>query len=218
VAHECHRTIPTLVRDKAVFPIIDLSYELTGGFAARFIHYKVGRLVARGTILRSDRDDLEQDIKLHLVRRFAHFDPALAHWNTFVVTVVERYILTFLVMRRRRRQLRLASLEQLTRADIESSDDGRTMALGEPESDCEFHDPTSQLDVVLDVQHILARLPEQAQQLCERLMSDSLAEVARQMQVPRTTLYSRILVLRNGFATAFEETRKKASSLRCNSQ
>lgn len=206
------------VREKAVFPAVDLSYELTEGFAARFIRYKVGRLVMRATIRRSDRDDLEQDIKLHLVRRFAQFDPALAHWNTFVVTVVERYILTFLVMRRRRRQLRFASLEAFARADLESDDEGRAMALGEQESDCGSHDPMLQLDLVLDVQHILARLPERVQHLCRRLMSNSLAEVARQMQVPRTTLRGHILLLRNGFTTAFEENRKKVPSLRRDSQ
>jgi RNA polymerase sigma-70 factor (ECF subfamily) len=65
----------------------------------------------------------------------------------------------------------------------------------------------------MDVRHILSGLPEHTQRLCERLMIDSLAEVARQMQIPRTTLRGHILLLRNVFATALEQNRKKVSSL-----
>jgi RNA polymerase sigma-70 factor, ECF subfamily len=193
---------------------IDLPYELTNGFAARFIWYKVTCLVSRASINRSDRDDLEQELKLHLVRRFGKFDPTIASWNSFVIAVVERYILTFLVMRRRRRQMRFSSLEALIRTDVDSNNDNRTMVVSKEWLGRDCDDPIMQCDLAIDVQHIIAHLPEQARHLCERLMSDSPAEVARQMQIPRTTLCSRILMLRNGFTTAFEETRKNVSSLR----
>ena len=197
-----------------MFPTVDLAHELTEGFAARFIRYKVARLVDRTTIRSSDADDMEQELKLHLVRRFSQFDPALSRWNSFVVTVVERYILTFLVMRRRRRNLRFAPLEEFVDADSEPSDVDRTVAIGKRHSTSNAHDPRRQLDLALDVRHVLSCLPERTRRLCERLMIDSLAEVARQLQMPRTTLHGHILLLRNGFTTAFEEKRKKVPSLR----
>jgi RNA polymerase sigma-70 factor (ECF subfamily) len=199
--------------EKAMFLPIDLSYELTKGFAARFIRYKVARLVERAVIPLSDVDDLEQELKLHLVRRFARFDPTLAHWNSFVVTVVERYILTYLVMRRRRRQLQFASLQESSSVNLDSNDMDEGNTFHQRNSDGDVQDSTTRLDLVMDVRHILSGLPEHTQRLCERLMIDSLAEVARQMQIPRTTLRGHILLLRNVFATALEQNRKKVSSL-----
>jgi RNA polymerase sigma factor (sigma-70 family) len=191
-------------------PDVDLSFELTKGFAARFIRYKVARLVERALIPISDADDLEQELKLHLVRRFTRFDPARSHWNSFVVTVVERHILTYLVMRRRR-QSRFASLQDLSSVNLDSNDMDGGNTFHKHNGDTQ--DSMTQLDLVMDVEHILAGLPEPTRHLCERLMIDSLAEVARQLQIPRTTLRSHILLLRNVFATVLEQNRKKVSSL-----
>jgi RNA polymerase sigma-70 factor (ECF subfamily) len=75
-------------------------------------------------------------------------------------------------------------------------------------------DSTTQLDLVMDVRHILSGLPEPTRHLCERLMTDSLAEVARQLRIPRTTLRGHILLLRNVFVTVVGKNRKKVSPLR----
>lgn len=201
-----------------MFPPVDLSHELTVGYAARLICYKVGRLVARGSIGCSDREDLEQDLKLHLLRRFDQFDPALAHWNTFVVVVVERYILTYLVAHRRRRRLQFASFEECSHTEVESSCNGGARALGESKQGGIICDPAKQLDLILDVRHIVDLLPESTQHLCKRLMHDPPAEVARQIQIPRTTLHGRISMLRKRFRTALENNRKKDPSPRRPSQ
>jgi hypothetical protein len=81
----------------------------------------------------------------------------------------------------------------------------------ESTSDGSSFDPTSQHDLVLDVQNILNRLPESSQQLCKQLMHDSPTEVARQIQIPRTTLHGHISMLRKNFRNAFENNRKKVS-------
>ena len=57
---------------------IDLSSELSHGFAASFIRYKATRLVGRAGIRPCDQEDVEQELRLHLVQRFPKFDPARA--------------------------------------------------------------------------------------------------------------------------------------------
>lgn len=197
-----------------MFPPVDLSHELTAGFAARLICYKVGRLVARGSIRCSDREDLEQDLKLHLLRRFDQFDPALGHWNTFVLVVVERYILTYLVARRRRKQCTCRGTSFLQETDP----DDASNTVGKSNTECKQCNPTSKLDLVLDVHQIVNHLSESEKHLCKRLMHDRPAEVARQIQIPRTTLHGHISMLRKRFRAAFENNRKKVPSLRRPSQ
>jgi RNA polymerase sigma factor (sigma-70 family) len=201
-----------------VFPPVDLSHELTEGFAARFIHDKVGRLVARGTIGPSDREDLEQDLKLHLIRRFDQFDPSVAHWRTFVVVVVERFILTYLVARRRRRrrEVRPSPKDSVAESVTNNNLQSRRHSVSVP-VDNSF-DPTSQRDLALDVCEIVSGLPESTRRLCEQLMHDSPAEVARQTQIPRTTLHGHISMLRKSFRAATENNRKNPSSHRRRSQ
>jgi RNA polymerase sigma-70 factor, ECF subfamily len=180
---------------------IDLAQELTDGFAARFIRYKAGRLVGRAGFPPCDREDLEQDLRLHLVKRFPQFDPTRAHWNAFVVMVISRHVLTLVAQRRRGKRhhdLTVLSLDQLS-ADVSDFTEEPTAGRCAPRS--ALRDDTADRDTVLDVRHVMARLPPRQRELCRRLMKESPAEVARQMRVPRTTLSGRILSLRKEFTT-----------------
>ena len=132
---------------------VDLSYELSKGFAARFIGYKAGRLIGRAGFKPSDREDLEQDLKLHLVRRFDKFDPHVGHWNAFVVTVVSRYVLTLIVQRRRskrRQDLSLASLDECPCDGTDDEGDFEPVVSGA--AAVSALDVTAQHDLALDVQ------------------------------------------------------------------
>lgn len=65
-------------------------------FAAQLIRRKARELVARSGFSPSDRDDIEQELRLILLRRLDKFDPSVAHYNAFVTTVIERYSATIL--------------------------------------------------------------------------------------------------------------------------
>lgn len=181
-------------------PPVDLTYQLTDGFAARFIRNRVARLVYLHTISRTDCDDFEQELKLHLLKCIAKFDPAVAHWNVFVVMAIERRILTLLVSRRRRQKL-FISIEELIPLEYEHGD-----CVAKPSCPQEIGDvnhPTMSIDLILDVRQILTAQTEVKRNLCRRLMQHSLAEVARQMRVPRSTLRGRIFSLRHQFESVF---------------
>ncbi len=189
---------------------LDLSQELTRGFAARFIRYKTAQLISRPGFSPTDREDLEQELKLHLLQRCVRFDPQVAHWNAFVVTVLSRHLLTLVLKRRRGKPLR--SLEEFTDDAEAVGDGGESAGLNGHATLC-IADNTAQLDLVLDVQTVLARMPHDSRVLCRRLMSASPAAVARQLGVPRTTLYRRIIGLRKQFRRVAKNSEKNFASL-----
>ena len=48
-------------------------------------------------------------------------------------------------------------------------------------------------------ERVIAALPEDLQDLCEKLQSSNMAEIAREMGVPRSTLYGKLTKLRDAF-------------------
>ena len=91
-------------------------------FAARLIRRKARQLVGRAGFTRSDRDDIEQELALKLLKQLSAFDPGEAHWHVFVTTVVERYAASLLRDKRaeKRDHRRATSLHVL----IETGDNG----------------------------------------------------------------------------------------------
>jgi RNA polymerase sigma-70 factor (ECF subfamily) len=56
-----------------------------------------------------------------------------------------------------------------------------------------------QNDIRFDLERVIAALPEDLQDLCEKLQSSNMAEIARGMGVPRSTLYGKLTKLRDAF-------------------
>ena len=54
----------------------------------------------------------------------------------------------------------------------------------------------------MDLGQAIASLPEELRDLCLRLHDSTMAEVAREMGIPRTTLYDRLSKLRDAFREA----------------
>ncbi len=158
----------------------DLRNLVTSGFADRAICQKARQLAGRNGFSVSERQDIEQELRLHLLRRLAKFDPDIAHWNVFVRTVLER---------------RAASLVARRQASIRAS--------SAVDSFIEFDD--RRVDMVIDTEAILAKLPSKTRDLCERLKKDSVSEVARQLFLARTTLRDRVERLREHFVAAAPE-------------
>ena len=65
-------------------PIIDQ-------FTARLIRRKAHQLVGRAGFTRSDREDIEQELRLKILKHFSSYDPQQGHRHAFVTAVVERH-------------------------------------------------------------------------------------------------------------------------------
>lgn len=187
---------------------IDLSHELSSGFAVRCIRRKAKQLVGRAGLTNSDRDDLEQDLTVKLLEAFSKFDPDIADWKAFVKTVVERHAANLL--REQRAEKRSASRQSSLHTIVDHDEFGIPTTLGDSFTEHEHDARTgadSRGDIDLlelreDVATVIASLPEDLREICDRLKHDGARQVARDLNMPQTTICRRIETIREHFEAA----------------
>lgn len=160
---------------------------VTSGFAARAIRQKARQLAGRSGFSISEQDDIEQELRLHLFRRLPKFNPQVAHWNVFVRTLVERHTATLATQRLKAK---------------------RALQRVEPRAEAQ----ECNVDLAIDTEMILATLPERTRNLCERLKKDSVAQVADQLGMPRSTLRDALGRLQKHFQSVGRQFFRKSSA------
>lgn len=156
---------------------------------------------------RQDQEDLEQELLARLLQGLQSFDPDVAHFKSFVTAIVERSVATLLRDKQaeKRDHRRIGSLHVL----IEVTQDGPT-ELGETVGEREFNarrcsDPRGADDLAQltsDLAEFVAALPAELRELAERLKTQSISAIAREVGVPRTTLNDTVRRLRQRFEQA----------------
>ena len=158
------------------------------GFARAIICRKA-RLIARcDGFTQKDLEDIEQELRLVLLQSLDQYDPGQGHINVFITTVIERA--KAMMVRDRWRKKRNSTG---TRSIHSISDEGLFAPLDPAEG---------QFDRAHDLAVVLAALPEDLRDLAERLKVQTIAEAARELNVPRSTLMRRIEQLRRHFEDA----------------
>ena len=175
--------------------------------ATRLIRRKARQIAARDNFTPSDKDDIAQDLWLHLIERIDKFDAEKGTIFAFIVTVVERKAASILRHQAaaKRDVCRCSSLNLSirandgTRVELASTitEDAPNARLGKRT----LH-PQRGVEMVIDVTEFVETLPAELKELCERLRSRTLSEIARETGVPRSTLYERIKKLREYFEEA----------------
>ncbi|MCX7701184.1 MAG: sigma-70 family RNA polymerase sigma factor [Gemmataceae bacterium] len=173
-------------------------------FARRLIRRKARQLIGRAGFTQSDHADLEQELSLKLLKQLTAFDPAAAPWHAFVTTLIERHAASLLRHKQaeKRDHRRIASLH----LPIETPDHG-PVELAETVSrrgqdarlGRESRSDEERAQLAADVADVLLNLPEDLQDLAERLKHASVSQVARDLGLPRTTLLRRLEPLRRTF-------------------
>jgi len=177
-----HSTIPSVKQTPAEIAAakgVDLNHELQDGFTARLIRLKARQLVGKAKLNLSDRQEIEQSLRILVVRRVRNFDPQVAHWNAFVTTIVERRVATILEARRSQKCEHQQNVISLSSAVLD--EDGQSVELSRM-IDGEMRDAVTggvtrndqdDWEVAEQVAHVLAKLPNHLRDLCERLKVDS---------------------------------------------
>jgi RNA polymerase sigma-70 factor (ECF subfamily) len=172
-------------------------------FALRLIRRKAKQICRRRGFSLSDRPDLEQELALIVLRRLIDFDPARAHYNAFVTTVVERYTATILEHRaaEKRSPCRCGgSLDEMV-----NDADGCSVPLSATMCESSQFRHTGQVrrsqvdacDLRHDVSAVLQQMPPVMREVCELLMSDTKAAAARKLGMSQGAIYEilqRVLV------------------------
>jgi RNA polymerase sigma-70 factor (ECF subfamily) len=182
-------------------------YDGLDDYAVRLIRKKARQIVGRAGLVEVDRDDLEQDMVIDLLRRLPRFDPAKAKRETFIARIVEHQVATILESRKaglRDFRLVLGSLDERRNEDA-GGDDGppvlddaahrrETVAAAERDQD--------RGDLRRDLERVLAGLPPELRDLCHRLCESTVSEISRETGKPRGTVYESIGKLRGRFEDA----------------
>ena len=171
-------------------------------YAQTLIHHQARQLVGQAGYTEDDVEELEQEMRLDLLKRLPKFNPQRATYNTFVSRLVERKICN--LIRHRTQKIRDYRCEECSLNDeVETGDIAnqkveRIETITQDEHDLRsgrYNRPAAQrLDRQLDVSMILAKLPPDLQELAELLKSMSITEAARKLGIPRSKLYSSHLV------------------------
>jgi len=164
-------------------------------YADPLIRHKARQLVGKAGFTEDDRADLEQELALDLLQRMPRFDPDKAKVTTFMTRVVEHRISTLLAARHA--QCRDWRLNQVSlNAPVDDSDQAEDLIHFVPHDS----EDVRVMENRLDMERMLASLPDEQRQLCEQLKEHTMAESARILGLPRSTLYGRLNSIRECFA------------------
>lgn len=173
--------------------------------AWKLIRSKVKKQAFKNYLDDSTRDDLEQEVWLDLLERWPNYDPAKGPAMKFVAMVVNHRIGE--IMKRRwddinAKRLNTPSLykkvgkkkkRQLYQTITEDTLENTRFTY-------ERRKPWEIAAMQSDVRALVAKLPEDLQEVCEQLMHHSVKQAARNLKMPESTLHDRIKSLRLYFA------------------
>lgn len=176
-------------------------------YARELIKHKARQLVGKFGFTPSDREDLEQEMILDLIRRLPQYDPSKAARTTFISRIVEHKVASLIEARTsKRRDFRMedgslndqvdvdhSGIERLETVDAEQYL-LRTGAISMP--------LLEQLELGIDIARVVMQLPDNLRELCIRLQTQSVTEISRETGVPRYKLYESIKTLRAVFEKA----------------
>jgi len=176
-------------------------------YAAKLIRTKARQLVGKAGLTEDDRDDLEQDLILDLLQRMHKYNPDRSKKITYMTRIVERRISTILndryAMCRDWRQCSCSLNDLVFNQEGDFSElsellgnDGFIESVGK-----ETREERNN-DILLDIQKVINTLSTDLQDLCYRLLDKNMAEIARELKIPRGSLYEKLAKIREAFIEA----------------
>lgn len=162
-------------------------------YATCFIRLQAWKLAGKYGFAADESADIRQELTLHLLKQWPNYDETRSEPTTFIATVINAKVRDML--RVQRAQLREEPLDDFLEEEL---DEGILDGIrGQPDvSDFD------RIDLRLDTEAVLARMPPDLRQLAEILKEMSVAAAARELGVPKTTLWRRVDELRAHFEAA----------------
>lgn len=174
-------------------------------FTQGYVRKRARQLAGKRGFQERDRDEIEQQLFLKLAKHLDAADPDSPKWKAFVAKTVSRQIASMIrdngAEKRDRRRV------QSINVVVAECDEG-VVELGDTISEnearrhrgCCGRSEQDLTDLASDMEACLADLPdERYREFCERLKYDSIAQVARDMEIPRTTLNAWLSKIRERF-------------------
>ena len=146
---------------------------------------------------------LVQELTTHLFYSLKQFDPEKSDRKSFSTTVVERQVAKLIRFQSaaKRNSRNVQSLNVKVEMDSQTVDMVETLSNREYDARrcTSTRDPVQQLEMSHDMEAVLARLPFDLLELAVQLKQKSLTQIAKETNVPRSTLRKRVAELREIF-------------------
>jgi RNA polymerase sigma factor (sigma-70 family) len=171
-------------------------------FALKLIRARARELSRRRIIPAYERRDIEQHFLLELWRRWQRFDGSRGGLPGFVVRVIDNSAAD--LIGRHARLGRVWPLELVSLDEVVRGDDGDIATIGDGLSEDQplWQVPTNEFDVAdlrVDVGRAVQCLPLRLQDLCRRLSSQCITEIARETGTSRSSVYRSVAAIRQRF-------------------
>lgn len=187
--------------------LVDKGYDF-GGLApeiVRQITFRACSLVGRAGFTTADRDDIEQDLALHVRSRMAAHDSSRSALPTYVARILKTKAASMIAARKSRyidfRMHEYSLNERFGSKDQHEERGDRISGIGRSVSDCRRTD-FDLADLRMDIARVLEILSGEQLEIAGRIMiGETLEEVAKGLEMSRQMVYRRVRKIR----TIFEE-------------
>jgi len=177
-------------------------------YTMTLVRCKARQLVGKAGYTQHDIEDIEQDLIRDLLERLPKFDPTKATLNTFAVRVVEGKISKLL--RDRHAEMRDHRRESFSLNEEVETEDGTVDVIEVvPQDEIDMRTGRYERPAIerehlrMDLEAVVAGLSPELRQVADMLRTQSVAEVARELGIPRRTFREKHLAqLRKVFAAA----------------
>lgn len=163
-------------------------------------------MIGKAGLTHQDREDLEQELTAHLLSRLSRYDAHRAGRMTFITRLLNNAAANIIAARRMEKRDWRADVCSLD--EIVEDEDGFCVPLAEL-LDAKAGDgervasiQREQMELRMDLERVIATLPENMKQLCTLLLQKNSGQTARCLGLPRASLYDLTIKLRERFDAA----------------
>ena len=169
---------------------------------------KAKSLIGKYGLTRSDRQDIEQELRLDLIERLPKFDPSKSKQTTFIARLLDRKAVDIIrhQMADCRNPFRVeCSLDE----DVDDGDGTKVPRVETIASETKWNrlgaaprPQNEQVCMAEDVAAVVASLPDDLQDICTQLQDSSQREICRNTGLSRGALRGCLKVIRERFAAS----------------
>ena len=174
-------------------------------YAMKRTHFKAKQIIGNHGFTNDDYDDIKQELLADLLQRLPKFNGDRANIKTFISRLIDNRLATLIQHRHaacrdsRRNQCSLADWVRdefgaWARREAVTEEDRGRVHLGQAGRNF-----LNQLSLALDLADVVDSLPNELRDLCVRLRSQSVTEIARETGLSRARLRNRIRQIRARF-------------------
>jgi RNA polymerase sigma factor (sigma-70 family) len=162
-------------------------------YVLKRIDFRAQQLAIKFRLPDDRRDDLAQEMVVELLKAADRFDPdRSASWHTYACRVLD-----LAVKKLAQAECRMRQREAGKPMGFSEAPDGCPPAVDDPAHEGE--DDLAKLELKLDIDVVLARMPRRLRQACRLLMHLSPTEAAKAMGIHRNSIYRLIAQARGYF-------------------